>query len=236
MIPWLDSEAPFPRVETALREPNGLLAAGADLSPERLLSAYRHGIFPWYSESEPILWWSPDPRMVMYPAELNISRSLAKTLRNTCYEIRFDNAFDAVVAACAAPRQGQRGTWITSEMRLAYHELHRLGFAHSVETWISGELAGGLYGVAIGGVFFGESMFTQVRDASKLAIVALVRQLLAEDIALIDCQFHTDHLQSLGARRVSRTDFLRQVADLVHNPRTEGNWSHAGFGKQPCRN
>ncbi len=216
--------------------PNGLLAAGADLSPVRLLSAYKRGIFPWFSEGEPILWWCPDPRMVLYPQELKIARSLRKTLRNTRYEIRFDTAFGEVMAACAAPRQGQRGTWITADMQAAYCELHRLGYAHSAETWINEELAGGLYGVAVGDIFFGESMFTLARDASKIAFVSMARRLQEDGFHLIDCQFHTDHLESMGARPVSRANFLRQVQELVHNSRTLGNWSHSGFSNQSCRN
>ena len=219
-----------------MQEPNGLLAAGGDLSPPRLIEAYRHGIFPWFSDGEPILWWSPDPRMVLYPDELKVARSLRKVLRNTTYEIRFDSAFEEVIAACAAPRDKQRGTWITAPMQAAYCELHRLGHAHSVETWVSGRLAGGLYGVAIGDVFFGESMFTRVRDASKIAFVSLVQLLREKDFRLIDCQFHTSHLESLGAKLVPRAEFLRQVAELVHNSRSIGHWSHAGFSNPPCRN
>ena len=177
MIPWLEADTPFPPVQTALKHPNGLLAAGGDLSPERLLAGYRLGIFPWFSEGDPILWWSPDPRMVLIPEELKIGRSLAKALRNRAYEIRFDSAFADTLAGCAAPRKDQSGTWITEAMSEAYLDLHRLGHAHSVETWIAGELAGGLYGVALGDVFFGESMFSRARDASKLALVALARHL-----------------------------------------------------------
>jgi leucyl/phenylalanyl-tRNA--protein transferase len=236
LIPWLDRNTPFPPAETALHDPNGLLAAGADLSPERLLSAYRQGIFPWFSEGEPILWWCPDPRMVLYPQQLKVARSLRKVLRNAAYEIRFDTAFEEVIAACAAPRDGQRGTWITSQMQGAYCALHRLGYAHSAETWIEGELAGGLYGVAVGGIFFGESMFTRVRDASKIAFVCTVRRLQEDGFQLVDCQFHTEHLETLGARPIPRADFLRQVRELVHNSRSIGNWSHAGFNNQPCRN
>ena len=236
MISWLDRKTPFPSAETALQDPNGLLAAGADLSPARLLNAYTRGIFPWFSDGEPILWWSPDPRMVLYPQELKVARSLRKVLRNTAYDIRFDTAFEEVITACAAPRDKQRGTWITAEMQAAYCELHRLGYAHSAETWIGHRLAGGLYGVAIGNMFFGESMFTRVRDASKIAFVTLVRRLQEDGFQLIDCQFHTDHLESLGARPISRADFLRQVRKLVHNSRTVGTWNHTGFSNQPCRN
>jgi leucyl/phenylalanyl-tRNA--protein transferase len=235
MIPWLEGDAPFPAAERALKEPNGLLAAGGDLSPERLLAGYRRGIFPWYSEEEPILWWSPDPRMVLLPEEFRASRSLRKTQRNTAYEIRFDGEFDAVVAACAAPRSGQPGTWITGAMRAAYNRLHRLGHAHSVETWIDGSLAGGLYGVALGGVFFGESMFSRHRDASKLALAALVEKLLSEGPAMIDCQVHTDHLESLGAHNVPRREFMRCLGELIHLPRTAGSWSSGNYRNDPCR-
>jgi leucyl/phenylalanyl-tRNA--protein transferase len=225
MIPWLGTGLSFPPVESALAEPNGLLAVGGDLAPRRLLEAYRHGIFPWYSEGDPILWWSPDPRMVLVPAELRITRSLAKTLRNKAYEVRFDTAFDDVMRGCAAPREDQRGTWITAEMRAAYGRLHELGYAHSVETWVEGRLAGGLYGVAIGRVFFGESMFTRVRDASKIAFVHLVRRLEREDYRLIDCQMHTEHLASLGAREIARREFSRRVKDLVDYSRPPGRWT-----------
>jgi leucyl/phenylalanyl-tRNA--protein transferase len=225
MIPWLGTDIGFPPVESALAEPNGLLAAGGDLSPRRLLEAYRRGIFPWYSEGDPILWWSPDPRMVLVPGELRVTRSLAKTLRNKAYEVRFDSAFDDVMRGCAAPRDDQPGTWITGEMRAGYGRLHELGYAHSVETWIDGRLAGGLYGVAIGRAFFGESMFTRVRDASKIAFVHLVRRLEREDYGLIDCQMHTEHLASLGAREIPRREFSRRVKDLVDYPRPPGRWA-----------
>lgn len=224
MIPWLRPTDPFPPVERALAYPNGLLAAGADLSVPRLLDAYRHGIFPWYAKGEPILWWSPDPRMVLVPEEFRVSRSLAKTLRNRPYEIRFDSAFREVMAACAAPRPGQAGTWITPEMVDAYCALHDAGWAHSVETWIDGTLAGGLYGVAIGRVFFGESMFTRVRDASKIALAHLVARLRAARFGLVDCQMPTAHLASLGARQIPRDAFLRRVSELVHYPTPPGCW------------
>jgi leucyl/phenylalanyl-tRNA--protein transferase len=222
-------------VERALRDPNGLLAAGGDLSTARLLEAYRHGIFPWYSEGEPILWWSPDPRMVLVPEELAVSRSFGKTLRNARYEIRFDTCFDDVMSGCAAPRAGQPGTWITAEMRAAYNRLHRMGYAHSVETWMEGELAGGLYGVAVGGVFFGESMFTRRTDASKLALAGLVKKVRAEGFGVIDCQMHTAHLESLGARPVARREFIRRLEELIHLDRRPGSWSDASFGNHPCR-
>jgi leucyl/phenylalanyl-tRNA--protein transferase len=224
MIPWLRPRDPFPPLERALEEPNGLLAAGGDLSPARLLEAYRRGIFPWFSEGEPILWWSPDPRMVLFPAELKVSRSLAKTLRNREYEVRADTAFRAVVEACAAPRRGQRGTWITAEMTEAYCRLHELGHAHCAETWIGGELAGGLYGVALGRAFFGESMFSRATDASKIALVHLVRQLRRWDFGIIDCQMNTPLLASFGAREIPRREFTRRLKDLVNYPGIPGPW------------
>lgn len=218
MIPWLRADTWFPPLERALKEPNGLLAAGGDLAPRRLLAAYRRGIFPWYAEGDPILWWSPDPRMVLFPSELRLTRSLAKALRNRTYEVRYDTAFDEVMCGCAAPRPNQPGTWITAEMRAAYGRMHELGYAHSVETWIDGALAGGLYGVAIGRAFFGESMFTRVRDASKMAFVHLVRRLEADGYGMIDCQMHTEHLASLGAREIPRAAFARRLAELVDYP------------------
>ena len=216
MIPWLDSGDPFPEVERALAEPNGLLAAGADLSLPRLLDAYRNGIFPWFSHDQPILWWSPDPRMVLFPAELKVSRSLARTLRSTRFEVRADTAFDAVIKGCRQPRRGESGTWITEEMAEAYGTLHRAGFAHSVETWLDGKLVGGLYGVALGRAFFGESMFARVSDASKVALVALARQLQHWGFGVIDCQMNTAHLASLGAREIPRAEFTRRLRELVH--------------------
>ena len=232
MIPWLEPDDPFPRLDAALRQPNGLLAAGADLSPERLLAAYRRGIFPWYSDGEPILWWSPDPRMVMFPAELKISRSLAKALRNRRHEIRYDSAFEAVMHGCAtrgadqsAGAAGEGATWITDAMRAAYLQLHELGYAHSVETWIAGELAGGLYGVAIGRMFYGESMFTRARDASKMAMAHLVRRLERQGCGMIDCQMHTAHLASLGARAIPREEFSQRLQELVDYPATPMKWN-----------
>jgi leucyl/phenylalanyl-tRNA--protein transferase len=221
MIPWLERDDPFPPLESALKHPNGLLAAGADLSPERLLSAYRQGIFPWYSAGEPLLWWSPDPRMVLFPSDLKISRSLAKALRNRDYEIRLDSAFAAVMQGCAtrgadtAAVANEIGTWITEDMRGAYQRLHELGYAHCVETWIDGKLAGGLYGVGVGRMFYGESMFTRVRDASKIAMVHLVRHLERQGCGMIDCQMHTGHLASLGARAIGRGEFSLKLRELV---------------------
>ncbi|MGQ9685337.1 MAG: leucyl/phenylalanyl-tRNA--protein transferase [Thiobacillaceae bacterium] len=224
MIPWLRAADPFPPVEAAIREPNGLLAAGADLSPQRLLDAYSRGIFPWFNAGEPILWWSPDPRMVLFPEEFKPSRSLCKRLRRIDYQVRIDTAFREVMLACAGPRSGQRGTWITPQMVDAYVRLHALGHAHSVETWIGGELVGGLYGVAIGRVFYGESMFTRVRDASKIAFAHLVAKLKAWGYALIDCQMSTRHLASLGAREIARSEFTALLARLTMQPAHPSSW------------
>lgn len=219
MIPWLEPDTPFPALDSALTEHNGLLAAGGDLSPERLLAAYRLGIFPWYSEGEPILWWSPDPRMVLFPAELKISRSLAKRLKNMDYEVRYDSAFREVMLACANTRRpGQDGTWITEDIINGYCRLHGLGYAHSAETWINGKLVGGLYGVAIGKMFYGESMFHYVTDASKIAFVHLIRCLEQKGFGMIDCQMKTLHLASLGAKEISRSEFSQRLAKLVNFP------------------
>lgn len=225
MIPWLPLESWFPSTDTALGEPNGLLAAGGDLSPPRLLAAYRRGIFPWYSPGDPILWWSPDPRMVLFPAELKISRSLARTLRNLPYTVRLDTSFAAVIHACATtPRDGQPGTWVTAEMQAAYCELHRLGYAHSVETWIDGQLAGGLYGIALGCVFYGESMFSCGRDASKIALAHLCVHLNRLGFGIIDCQMETTHLASLGARPIPRCDFIATLDELAASENAPGLW------------
>jgi leucyl/phenylalanyl-tRNA---protein transferase len=224
MIPWLDARDPFPPVALALTDPNGLLAAGGDLSPERLLAAYRNGIFPWYSDDQPLLWWSPDPRMVLIPAEFRIARSLRKRLQRRDYEARADSAFEQVMRGCAAPRVSQAGTWITEEMVAAYGALHRLGYAHSIETWMDGELAGGLYGVAIGRMFYGESMFTRVTDASKVALAHLVRQLERWGFDMIDCQMTTPHLVRFGAREIPRTAFMRKLSELVNYRASPGKW------------
>ncbi len=216
MISWLGPYDPFPDPARALREPNGLLAAGADLSPERLLAAYRAGIFPWFNPGEPILWWTPDPRMVLAPGAVKLSRSLAKRLRRKDYEVRVDSAFGAVMAACAEPRPGQGGTWISPAMIAAYTRLHGAGIAHSVETWIEDRLVGGLYGVSLGRAFFGESMFSRVSDASKIAFAHLARQLERWHYGLIDCQMETAHLASLGARAIPRERFLHALAPLVN--------------------
>ena len=218
---WLDPESStidFPDVELALHEPDGLLAVGGALSEEWLLHAYRRGIFPWYGPGQPILWWAPDPRLVLSPGQLHVSHSLAKVIRKGCYSVTLDTAFPDVIAACAEPRPGQSGTWITPEMCEAYVNLYKEGYAHSVECWYEGALAGGLYGIAIGRIFFGESMFARRSDASKVAFVALVRQLARWGFQLIDCQVHTGHLASLGATAISRQAFtaiLDQECDAL---------------------
>ncbi len=224
MLTQLQDGAPFPPVARALKEPNGLLAMGGDLTPARLLDAYRHGIFPWFNEDDPILWWSPDPRMVLFPQEFKVSRSLRKTLRAGKYEVRTDTAFERVMQACAAPRQGQHGTWIHPEMIAAYTELHKMGYAHSVEVWIGGELAGGLYGLAIGRMFFGESMFSRRSDASKIALAHLCTQLARWNFGMIDCQMNTRHLASLGAREIPRKEFVARLQELVHYANRESPW------------
>jgi leucyl/phenylalanyl-tRNA--protein transferase len=223
-IPWLDAGDPFPAVERALKDPNGLLAAGGDLSPERLIDAYTRGIFPWFSDDEPPLWWSPDPRMVLYLGEVHVSRSLRRAIRSGQYAVTFDAAFDGVMAACAAPRPDSDGTWITSEMMAAYRTLAGQGWAHSVETWADGQLAGGLYGVAIGRMFYGESMFSRRTDASKIALVCLVRQLEKWGFELVDCQMSTRHLASMGARDIPRVQFLSIVKRLVRLPPPPAPW------------
>jgi leucyl/phenylalanyl-tRNA--protein transferase len=207
VIPWLHGNDPFPPLHRASREYNGLLAAGGDLSVPRLLAAYRRGIFPWFNPDEPILWWSPDPRMVLFPAEFKLSRSLKKRLARADYSVRVDTAFTRVMRECGAPRAGSGGTWISEMMIAAYTALHEAGHAHSIETWIGDELAGGLYGVAIGRVFFGESMFTRQTDASKIALARLAQWLEKHDFGLIDCQMNTAHLASLGAREIPRAEF-----------------------------
>ena len=225
MIPWLDGDDPFPPVDMALADPNGLLAAGADLSPSRLLDAYARGIFPWFSDGDPPLWWSPDPRMVLFPEELHVARSLRRVVRSGRSTVTFDRAFRDVMLGCAEPRTHQRGTWITAPMIDAYTTLARLGHAHSVESWQDGELAGGLYGVAVGRMFFGESMFARRTDASKVAFVALARQLQRWGFGLIDCQMSTAHLASLGAREIARDAFVAQVSRLVELTPVPVPWS-----------
>lgn len=219
MLTWLQrDELSFPPLETAMREPNGLLAAGGDLSPERLLAAYRHGCFPWYQEGQPLLWWSPDPRTVLYPEELHVSRSLAKKLRQGVFDVTFDRAFRDVIEGCAAPRDYADGTWITTPMQNAYIKLHQIGVAHSVEVWQDGQLVGGLYGLAMGRLFFGESMFSRTTDASKVGFVTLVERLRDWDFKLIDCQMPTQHLASFGARTIPRRIFVEALAKYLDEP------------------
>ena len=213
MLTWLQRDSlSFPALEKALQEPNGLLAAGGDLSPERLIQAYRHGCFPWYQDGQPLLW--------LFPAELHVSRSLAKFLRQGHFQITFDQAFDEVINACAGPRSYADGTWITSPMQTAYRQLHQRGIAHSVEVWEAGELVGGLYGLAMGRLFFGESMFSHASNASKAGFVHLVKQLQAWGFALIDCQMPTQHLHNFGARQIPRAEFAVQLQLYLDQPST----------------
>ncbi len=214
-LPWLNADTRFPDSHLALSDPNGLLAAGGDLSAERLLQAYGRGIFPWYEEGQPILWWSPDPRMVLSPDDLRISKSLRKTLKRSSYRLSMDTAFSEVIRCCAEPRGNDAGTWITSEMQIAYSELHEAGFAHSVEVWSGNELAGGLYGVALGQIFFGESMFSFERSTSTIALVNLVKKLRQWNYKLIDCQVSSEHLRALGATEISRDDFEQKLRELL---------------------
>ncbi|MCW4149133.1 leucyl/phenylalanyl-tRNA--protein transferase [Halomonas sp. 18H] len=236
MLSWLpEKPVDFPPVSSALDEPDGLLAAGGALTPDWLLAAYRRGIFPWYSDGQPLLWWSPNPRMVLFPERIRVRRSLAKRWRNAGFGVTANTAFDSVIDACAAPREGDSGTWITGAMRDAYCRLHDMGSAHSLEVWQAGELAGGLYGIALGPVFFGESMFSRKSDASKIALVALARSMQAGGGRLIDCQMHTSHLASLGAQDIARSTFvsyldqwLGQLASEAH-----GRSSVAGAATWP---
>jgi leucyl/phenylalanyl-tRNA--protein transferase len=224
-IAWLndDDNAGFPPVSRALAEPDGLLAVGGTLSPRRLITAYEHGVFPWYAEGQPVLWWSPDPRAVLFPAELRVSRSLRKRIRNAGFETRLDTAFAAVIEQCAEPRASGEGTWLTADMIAAYTELHALGLAHSVESWHDGVLVGGLYGVRLGQVFFGESMFSRTADGSKIALVRLIDEARARGIVVIDCQIASPHLESLGSRSIPRTEFIALLAQhcCPHQP---GSW------------
>ncbi len=241
MIPLLAAHDPsrFPDVRRALREPNGLLAAGGDLSPQRLAGAYRRGIFPWFGVGDPILWWSPDPRTVLVPDRIRISRSLRKRLRRRELGVTMDRDFGAVIRACAAPREPDGGTWIVPEMVAAYERLHRLGLAHSLEVW-SGDptgdrLVGGLYGVSIGRVFFGESMFSRSTDASKVALVHLCDRFRAWGLDLIDCQMHTEHLASLGAQTVQRRIFVDWLNRLCPLPGRVGSWDDGDIHFPPDR-
>jgi leucyl/phenylalanyl-tRNA--protein transferase len=227
VVPWLRNSSLFPPIDAALDDPNGLLAAGGDLSAERLIDAYSHGIFPWYNGGQPILWWSPNPRMVLFVDEFTVPRSLGKVVRQRRFELRIDTAFGQVMAECAAPRPGQSGTWITPQVIDAYSTLHKRGHAHSVESWRGGKLVGGLYGVAIGRMFYGESMFARENDASKVALVKLVAMLKHMNMPLIDCQQETDHLSRFGARPISRRTFAGLLARLVHSPKPAEPWALA---------
>lgn len=224
-VPVIDKgDLRFPPMDTAT--PEGLLAMGGDLCSERLLAAYRRGIFPWYSDGQPILWWSPDPRAVLYPSRLKVSRSLDKTLRKQKYEVTLDREFDKVIRACAGPRSSDpdSGTWITEDMINAYGGLHQLGFAHSVECWLGDQLAGGLYGIAIGRAFFGESMFSHATDASKIGLVHLVRQLQRWEFVIIDCQLPSAHLFRFGAEKIPRVHFMQQLGAAIARPGRHGPW------------
>lgn len=226
-IVWLserDSPDAFPPVDRALREPDGLLAAGGDLSAARLIAAYQRGIFPWYSQGQPILWWCPDPRAVLFPQDFVTSRSLLKTIRNKGFETRLDTAFDEVIALCGSSTVRPGGTWLSPEMQSAYADMHSLGYAHSVETWYEGRLVGGLYGVAVGRVFYGESMFSLERDASKVALRRLCDELIARDFHMIDCQMATPHLLSLGAQLIPRTQFISQLTEHARRNDQPGQW------------
>jgi leucyl/phenylalanyl-tRNA---protein transferase len=227
VIPWLRAGAQFPPIDSAFDEPNGLLVAGGDLSPQRVLDAYRRGIFPWYSDGQPILWWSPDPRTVLYTDEFKVPRSLRKVAKQRRFTIRVDSDFVGVIRGCAAPRDGVRGTWITAEMQRAYVELHRQGYAHSVEAWHAEQLVGGLYGIAIGRMFFGESMFALEPDASKVALVELMALLKIMEVPLIDCQQETAHLTRFGARPIPRQVFAAEVSRLVNLPSAPSVWKAA---------
>lgn len=225
MIPWLHTpNDPFPPIDTALSDPDGLLAAGGELSSERLVEAYRQGIFPWYSPGEPILWWSPNPRCVLFPDQLHISRSMKKSLKKADYEVCFDRNFPAVIDACSAPRSDENGTWITAEMKAAYCHLNQQGIAHSVEVYRDNKLIGGLYGISIGKLFFGESMFSRETNASKIAFITMVEQLRCWGYALIDCQIKNEHLLSLGATEISRSKF-QSYLDLYLDESVTHNWT-----------
>ena len=215
MIPFLGPADPFPPVEQALDQPDGLLAAGGSLTTRRLVDAYRRGIFPWFNEGDPILWWSPDPRTVLRPSQIHISHSLRKRLRKAEFAVTFDRAFARVLEGCAAPRPGDTGTWLSTAMQRAYTALFAAGLAHSIEVWMDGELAGGIYGVAIGRMFYGESMFSRRTDASKIAMARLAAQLERWEFPLIDCQLQTEHLLSLGAEHMSRRAFVAEVSRLT---------------------
>jgi leucyl/phenylalanyl-tRNA--protein transferase len=224
MIPWLNTPSDFPDVASAPKELNGLIAAGGALSPEWLLTAYQRGLFPWFNEGDPILWWSPDPRLVLFPQEIRIHRSLRRVLRQQRFEVRVDTDFSAVIAACAMPREPGGETWIVPAMQAAYSRMFELGYAHSVECWREGKLAGGLYGLALGRVFFGESMFSFETNASKVALVYLAKQLAAKNFAVIDCQMSTAHLKSMGAREIPRNEFCTALEHWAVTMNPPGRW------------
>lgn len=219
-----EAHAPFPPTDWALQRPNGLLAFGGGLEPERLLSAYRQGIFPWYSEGEPILWWTPDPRCVLFPEKVHVSSRTRRRFNSGCYRVTADTAFASVMAGCAEPRLGVAGTWITPELTAAYVELHTQGITHSVEVWQGQQLVGGIYGMALGKVFFGESMFSRAVDASKIALVALCRQLQQWSFGMLDCQVTNPHLLSMGAMEIPRAEFEFRIAQLLAQSATSGKW------------
>lgn len=220
-----DPGSPFPPTHSALRSPKGLLAWGGDLDPHRLLAAYRLGIFPWFSPGEPILWWSPAPRCVIFPEEVHLSKRTRQRYNSGQFEVSADRSFGEVIAACAEPREGQNGTWISDEMQVAYGRLHELGHAHSVEVWCDGRLAGGIYGLALGRIFFGESMFSRETDASKIALVALCRQLQQWNFGLLDCQVPNPHLMSLGAKTLTRPVFEEQLRSCLAQDGETGSWN-----------
>lgn len=228
---WLepdDDDTPFPSVQRALRDPDGLLAIGGSLSVRRLLDAYRQGIFPWYAAGQPVLWWSPDPRTILFPQEIRIGRNLRRKLKRAQFRVTLDRCFGEVVAACAAPRRGQDGTWITDQMQVAYGRLHEHGVAHSVEIWDDTNLVGGLYGVSLGAIFFGESMFSLVPDASKIALAHLCAQLAAWSFHLIDCQTRTEHLMRLGAQQLPRSTFMHLLEHALRATSRLGPWALDG--------
>ncbi len=236
MLPWLEAGSiAFPPVSKALDEPNGLLAAGGDLCSDQLLAAYQKGIFPWYSEGQPILWWSPSPRLIIRPSDLHVSKSMAKLLKRKPFSVTTNVCFQDVMEACAAPREGEDGTWICPDMINAYCQLNELGYAHSIEVWEESELIGGLYGLAIGGLFFGESMFSRKSNASKYGFITLVKALETAGYQAIDCQVYTPHLASLGAREVDRQAFEKMLRDYIPSTLSPRLWPPAGFSESSAR-
>ncbi len=225
LLAWLEPDSTnFPPTHTALDDPNGLLAAGSTLSCDQLTSAYQKGIFPWFEDGQPVLWWSPSPRLVLFPEELHVSKSMKKLLNRSAFEVTTDQAFDQVIEHCASPRPGQEGTWITDEINEAYQEMHARGFAHSVEVWQKGELVGGLYGIAMGQIFFGESMFALAANASKYGFICLVQALQDLNFRLVDCQVHTDHLASLGAKEIPRREFENYLLNFIKEDSIASDW------------